>query len=137
MRRLLAIAVAVVGPVAVVCAKPDDSTISSSLVGRWTTCVSGGSATEPDGTIRYDKTGTFAAQGEVKLGAGEKAEVRVEGTWKVESGSIIHKVTKSTHPGLAPVGGEMREHVLSIDDKSLHVKRGVGMERERKRLAEK
>ena len=136
MRRVLATTLLLIGSAAAVAGVPDDPTITKTLVGRWTTCVAGGSATDPDGTIRYDKAGTFAAQGDVKLGGGEKAEVRLEGTWKVADGSILHTVTKSTHPGLAPVGGELREKVLAIDEKSLRVKRGVGAERERKRLAE-
>jgi hypothetical protein len=48
----------------------------------------------------------------------------------------LYKVTKSTHPGLAPVGGEMKERVISIDDKQMTIKRGIGKERERKRVAE-
>jgi hypothetical protein len=76
------------------------------------------------------------AAGVVALGEGEKADVRLEGTWKVEDETILYKVTKSTHPGLAPVGGEMREKVLAIDAKTLKVRRGVGQERERKRVGD-
>ncbi|HEX4611371.1 MAG TPA: hypothetical protein VH092_24470 [Urbifossiella sp.] len=134
MRRVYAIMVAVVGS-ATVAAEPGDGAISERLVGRWTTCVAGGSSTEADGTIRYGTGGTFVAEGQVSLGGGPKASVRIEGTWKVEDGAILHAVTKSSHPGLAPVGSEMRERVVSIDDQTLRVKRGVGRERERKRMA--
>jgi hypothetical protein len=136
MRRVVAIAVLFLGTAAAVGAVPDDGTISKMLPGRWTTCVTGGSETEPDGTILYDKAGTFVAEGTVKLGASEKADVRVEGTWKVESRTVTHKVTKSSHPGLAPVGGEMKEHVLAIDDKAMRIKRGIGKERTRERMKE-
>jgi hypothetical protein len=135
MRRICAIAVALLGTTAVV-AGPDDGTISKLLPGRWTTTLAGGSATEPDGTIHYDKGGAFVAAGKVPIGEGTKADVKLEGTWKVDGGSIIHTVTKSTHPGLAPVGGVLKEQVLSIDEKKLRVKRGVGKERERKRVEE-
>jgi hypothetical protein len=133
MRRICAIAVALLGT-AVVAARPDDGSIEKLLVGRWTTTLAGGSATEPDGTIRYDKGGAFVAEGKVALGEGTKADVKVEGTWKVDGGSVIHSVTKSSHPGLAPVGGVLKEHVVSIDAKKLRVKRGVGKERERDRV---
>ncbi|MBN9521847.1 hypothetical protein J0H58_25580 [bacterium] len=132
MRRFWVITVALLGTAAVAVA--DDAAITKQLLGRWTTCVTGGSSTEPDGTIRYDKGGVFTAEGQVKLGGSETADVRLEGTWRVEDGTIVHKVTKSSHPGLAPVGGELREKVVSIDEKTLTVKRGVGKERERKRM---
>ncbi len=135
MRRFCSITVVLVA-CAAAAARPDDGAISKQLVGQWTTCLAGGSSTEPDGTIRYDDGGAFAAEGKVALGGGTKADVKVEGTWRVAAGAIFHTVTKSTHPGLAPVGGVMKEQVVSIDDKQMTVKRGVGKERERKRVTE-
>lgn len=131
MRRFWAITLALFGTAAV--ATADDAAITKQLLGRWTTCVTGGAETEPDGTIRYADGGAFAAEGKVKLGGDETADVKLEGTWKVQDGTIVHRVTKSSHPGLAPVGGELREKVVSIDAKTMTVKRGVGKERERKR----
>jgi hypothetical protein len=135
MRRICATAVVLLGTT-VVAAGPDDGSISKLLVGRWTNCIGGGSATEPDGTIHYDRGGAFVAEGKVALGGGTKADVKVEGTWKVDGGSVVHTVTKSSHPGLAPVGGVLKEHVVSIDEMKLRVRRGVGKERERERVAE-
>ncbi len=132
MRRFWAITVALLGTAAV--AGADDNAITKQLLGRWTTCVTGGSSTEPDGSICYADGGAFTAEGQVALGGGEKADVRIEGTWKVDGGMIVHTVTKSSHPGLAPVGGSLREKIISIDEKTLTVKRGVGKERERKRM---
>src|SRR4029450_13717095 len=59
-------------------------------------------------------------------GAGVKADVRVEGTWKVQGKCILHTVSKSSHPGLAPVGGEVKEHVLAIDGARRRGRRGGG-----------
>lgn len=114
--------------------KPGDDEITRRLVGKWTTCMTGGAETKVDGTIQYAKDGTFHAAGKVKLGAGEVADVTVDGTWKVEGGDVVIGVTKSSHPGLAPVGAKAKEKVISIDDKVLKVKRGLGEERERKRI---
>jgi hypothetical protein len=114
----------------------DDAAITKQVAGKWTTCLAGGSATEADGTIHYADGGTFTAEGQVALGEGAKADVKVEGTWKVDAGSILYKVSKSTHPGLAPVGGVLKEQVVSIDNKQMTVKRGIGKERERKRVTE-
>jgi hypothetical protein len=133
MRQLSVFTIAVLVTTAAA-AGADDAAITKQLAGKWTTCLTGGSATEPDGTIRYDAGGTFAAEGKVSIGEGRKADVKVEGSWKVSDGSILHTVTKSTHPGLAPVGGVLKERVISIDAKQMTVKRGVGKERERKRV---
>jgi hypothetical protein len=114
--------------------KPGDDEIARKLVGTWTTCMTGGSATEADGTVRYAKDGTFHAAGKVKLGGGEVADVTVDGTWEVKGGAVKETVTKSSHPGLAPVGASIQEKVLAIDDKELTVKRGLGEERVRKRV---
>lgn len=116
--------------------RPTDKDISDQLIGKWTTCVKGGSESETDGTITFDKGGTFVAEGAVKLGGGEKAQVRVEGKWKVATGAVVMTVTKTTHPGIAPVGGQLKETILSIDEKMMKFKRGVGRERERKRVAD-
>ncbi len=136
MRRICAIAVAFLGSAVAVGGVPDDAGITRLLPGKWTTTVGGGAEAEANGTVRYDKAGTFLAEGRVALGGGETADARVEGTWKVQDKFILHKVTKSSHPGLAPVGGEMKEHVLAIDEKAMRVKRGIGKERERTRLKE-
>ena len=136
MRRICAIAIAFLGSAAAAAGVPDDAGIAALLPGRWTTSVTGGSSTGPDGTIRYDPAGTFKAEGTAELGGGQKAEVRVEGTWAVKGGCILHRVSKSSHPGLAPVGGEVKEHVLAIDDEAMRVRRGVGRERERARVKE-
>ena len=112
----------------------DDAAITKQLIGKWTTCLTGGSATAPDGHVRYVPGGSFAAEGKVSLGEGVTTDVKVDGTWKVTEGAIVHTVTKSSHPGLAPVGAVMKERVVSIDDKQMTIKRGTGKERERKRV---
>jgi hypothetical protein len=133
MRRVYAVMVFFAGG-GLALATPADAEIVERLPGRWTTAVGGGAEAEANGTIRYDKAGLFMAEGSVKIGEGEKADVRLEGTWKVAGGCILHRVTKSSHPGLAPVGAELKEHVLAIDAKELRIKRGAGKERVRDRV---
>lgn len=135
MRRIGLLTIAMFG-LTLGTAGADDAMLTKQVVGKWTTCLTGGAATAPDGHVRYAAGGTFAAEGKVALGEGVVADVKVEGTWKVSEGAIVHKVTKSSHPGLAPVGGEMKERIVSIDDKQMRVKRGIAQERERKRVAE-
>ena len=134
--RLLYLGLMIAGCAAPVMAaeKPGDAEITRLLVGEWTTNISGGAERKVDGTITYAGGGTFVAAGKVEITDGEPADVRVEGTWKVSGGAVVHAVTKSSHPGLAPVGVELKETVVSIDDKVLRIKRGVGKERERKRV---
>jgi len=117
-------------------AKPSDGEITSRLVGTWATCIAGGTSTDPDGSIQYHEDGTFTAEGKIQLGDNATATVKVEGTWKVTSGVIVHGVTKTSHPGIAPLGAEMKEAILAIDDKAMTFKRGVGHKRERKRIQE-
>ena len=115
-------------------AKPSDEQITKSLTGTWTTCVTGGTSATADGTICYKPDGTFLAKGKVKLGDDMTADVQVEGTWKVAAGTVVLKAVKSSHPGLAPVGAEMKEVILAIDAEKMTFKRGVGQERSRKRV---
>lgn len=114
--------------------RPDDGEIGRRLIGAWTTCLTSGDEVKADGTIRYAADGTFVAEGKVDLGDGVPVAVRVEGNWVVKGGAVKATVTKSSHPGLAPVGAAATETVVSIDDRVLRVKRGTGKERERTRV---
>lgn len=109
--------------------KPSDEDITRLLVGAWA-----GSAAEGSGTIRYAEKGTYT--GEATVRAGKDVRVTIEGTWKVSGGSVLMEITKSSHPGLAPVGTKVTEVVKGIDDTTYRFVRGRDKERERKRVKE-
>jgi len=112
-------------------AKPSDAEISRLLVGAW---HGEDHITGVEGTIRYAKDGTFTADGMVPLNGSEKVEFKAEGTWKVSGGAIYFTVTKSSRPGLAPPGFEVKEVVLGIDDQTVRYKRGLGRVKTRTRV---
>jgi hypothetical protein len=111
--------------------KPTDADINRLLVGKW-------NCTDPDvgaaGTIRYTKDGNFTGDGTVKIDGQEKIEVHFEGTWSVSKGTIVLVVTKSSRPGIAPVGSQVKETVVAIDQKTLRFIRGLGKEKTRTRM---
>lgn len=112
--------------------KPADADITRLLVGKWDcTDPTAGAA----GTISYAKEGTFAGDGTVES-RGEKIEVHIEGTWKVSGGAILATVSKSTRPGVVPIGIEVKEDVHAIDEKSMRFTRGLGKEKSRTRVKE-
>src|SRR3954470_16509025 len=94
--------------------KPTDAEITRLLVGTW---HGADAVTGVSGTISYAKDGTFVGEGSVPLTDTQKVEFRAEGTWKVTDGAIHFTITKSTRPGVAPVGIEVKEVVLGIDEK--------------------
>ena len=113
--------------------KPSDAEITRLLVGKW---EGADPATGVTGTIRYAKDGTFTGDGTVSLPGNEKIEFHAEGTWKVSDGAILFTITKSTRPGVAPVGIEVKEVVQAIDEKTVRYTRGLGKIKERKRVKE-
>lgn len=112
-------------------AKPSDAKINRLLIGAW---HGEDHITGVEGTIRYAKDGTFTADGMVPLNGSEKVEFKAEGTWKVSGGAIYFTVTKSSRPGLAPPGFEVKEVVLGIDDTMVRYKRGLGRVKVRTRV---
>lgn len=105
--------------------QPTDVEINRLLIGKWegTDLMTG-----VTGTIRYAKDGTFTADASVPL-RNRTIEINTEGTWSVTSGTILHSVTKSSRPVVAPVGTEVKETVHAIDDKSVRFIRGVETEK--------
>jgi hypothetical protein len=113
--------------------KPADDEIARLMVGTW---VSAGDASSGAvGTLHYRADGTLTGTGVVRVGE-EAVEVRVEGTWKVSGGAVLLTLTKSSHPGLAPIGAEAKEVILAIDADSVRYRRGVGKEKTRTRVKE-
>jgi hypothetical protein len=112
---------------------PADAEIKRLLVGKW---EGYDPLTGTKGTIHYAKEGTFVGDGTVTLADGEKVTFQVEGTWKVMKGTLQFTITKSTRPGIAPVGVEVKEVIHSIDEKTVRYTRGLGSVKERKRIKE-
>src|SRR5438552_347773 len=106
--------------------KPTDADINRLLIGKW---KGNDPITGVTGTIEYAKDGTFTGEGNVPVGDGKTVAFQAEGTWKVSEGAIHFKITKSTRPGVAPVGIEVKEVVLAIDETTIRYKRGLGNEK--------
>jgi hypothetical protein len=113
--------------------KPPDAEITRLLIGKW---KGSDPITGVTGTIQYAKDGTFIGDGKVSLPCKEEIAFHAEGTWKVSKGAILFTITKSTRPGVAPVGIEVKEVVYAIDEKTVRYKRGLGKVKERTRLKE-
>jgi hypothetical protein len=112
---------------------PSDPEITRLLVGKW---EGHDPLTGTKGTIHYAKDGTFVGDGTVTLADGEKVMFQVEGSWKVMKGTLHFTITKSTRPGIAPVGVEVKEVVHGINEKTVRYTRGLGSVKERKRIKE-
>jgi hypothetical protein len=115
-------------------AKFTDAEISRLIVGTWA-AEGGAPGAKAEGLTRYKKDGAFSADGSVQLGE-LSVMVRVEGTWKVSGGAVHITLTKSSHPGIAPVGAELKNVVTVMGEKEYRYKRGSGPERVRYRVPE-
>lgn len=111
--------------------KLSDAEIARLLIGKW---QGSDPVTGVTGTLLYLKDGTFKGEGTVTLADGDKIRFQAEGKWKVSEGALYFTITKSTRPGVAPVGIEVKETIHALNETVVRYTRGLGKVKERTRV---
>ena len=84
----------------------------------------------------YATNATFSSRAIFKLPNGQ-ITVAVEGTWRIEKGILITKLTASSHPNMAPVGLESRDTLISMTKSEYRYRSEQGKEAVSTRPTEK
>ena len=90
-----------------------DSEISKLLIGKWRIMLS-------DKKMKLDAVDEYLPDGKViqkgKLTAsGQKLNIEMEATWKVESGKLVSSLVSIKPKGLMPIGLTNTDTVISIN----------------------
>jgi hypothetical protein len=108
-----------------------DTDIRRRIIGTWIADASSPNGAYMAAVVTFYTNATLAAKGVIIKGD-RKEDIRYEGTWQVEHGTIIETVTRS-NATWTPVGKITRDTIISVDDNELVFKTEGGKTVTRKR----
>jgi hypothetical protein len=108
---------------------------AKALIGTWQLVVEPGEAIIVSAESKFAGDGAFASKGMFQLSSSAPIQVTFSGKWRIEGDTLIMEVTKSSPPGVLPVGVVTRDRILKLDGRSLETRTADGKTERYKKAA--
>lgn len=96
----------------------DDATLRKMVVGSWVIDVHRAGGISVTGECSFRSVGTYSSRQRI-IGTGEPRELAMDGTWKIQEGTLFETATNTSAPTWRPLDSEVGSRVIDISQREL------------------